>query len=161
MWSKSNEQVNVRNFVGKCWVSDSETDRLLDVANKQYSDTVCFAHKPNKHLCAVTQIQKKLETIFSSGTNIKRILIALHVGSEDDGSTFISHDSKQGNHWSLLAIDIENKSAYYGDSLAWAVPHNLICELGDNLLMLEDKLGIDVYKILSPFINLVVVTTDT
>ena len=77
VWSKSNEQVYVRNFVEKRWVSDSEMDRLLDVANKQYSDTVCFAHKPNKHLCAVTQIQKKLETIFSSGTNIKRILIAL------------------------------------------------------------------------------------
>lgn len=61
--------------------------------------------------------RKKLETILSSGT---KILIASHVGSEDDdGSTFISHGSKQGNHWSLLAINIEN---YYWDSLAWPVP---------------------------------------
>ena len=93
-----------------------------------------------------------------------RILIVLHVRSEDDGSTFIyiSYGSKQGNHWSPLAIDIENKSAYYRDSLVWPVPHNLISELEHNLLMLEGKLGIDilvVYKILSPFINLVVVTT--
>ena len=43
--------------------------------------------------------------------------------------------------WSLLAIDIENKSAYYGDSLAWPVPHNLIIsELEDNHLMLEGKI---------------------
>ena len=65
----------------------------------------------------------------------KRILIALYVGSEDDGSTLISHGSKQGNLWSL-AIDIENKNAYYGDSLAWPILHNLIIsELEDNLFV--------------------------
>ena len=32
------------------------------------------------------------------------------------------------------------------DSLAWPVPHNLISELEDNLLMLEGKLGIDIHS---------------
>ena len=110
VWDKSNGRVCGRNFVGKRWISDSDMDTLLDIANKQYND---FASKPNKHLHAFSQIQTKLETIIRNGIKIKRILITLHVGSKDNGTTFVSHGSTQGNHWSLLAIDVENKSAYY------------------------------------------------
>ena len=88
------------------------------------------------------QIQTKLETILRNGIKVERILITLHVGREDNGTTFISNGSMQGNHWSLLAIDVENKSAYYGDSLGWPVPYNLISVLEENLHMLECKLGI-------------------
>ena len=109
--------------MGNCWISDSDMDTLLDIANKQYSDTICFASKPNKQLRAFSQIQTKLETTLRYGLKIKRILITLHVGSEESG-TFISNGSMQGNHWSLLAIDIENKNAYCGDSLEWPVPLN-------------------------------------
>ena len=49
--------------MGKRWISDSDMDTLLDIANKQYNDTICFASKPNKHLHAFSQIQTKLETI--------------------------------------------------------------------------------------------------
>ena len=89
-------------------------DTLLDIANKQYNDTICFASKLNKHLHAFSQIQTKLETIIRNGIKIKRILITLYVGSKDNVTTFVSHGSMQGNHWSLLAINVENKSAYYG-----------------------------------------------
>ena len=142
--------------MGKCWISDSEMDRLLDLANKQYSDTICFASKPNRHLCAFSQIQTKLENIVKNGYRVKRILIALHVGSEDDDTTFISNGSKQGNHWSLLhvVINIENKSAYYGDSLGWSVPHNLVSSLEENLHMLERKLEIGIHSCLQDIITI-------
>ena len=84
--------------MGKCWISDSDMDTLLDIANKQYNDTICFASKPNNHLCAFSQIQTKLETILKSRIKLKRILIVLHVGSKDNGTTFTSHGSMQGNH---------------------------------------------------------------
>ena len=62
--------------------------------------------------------------------------------------------SLQGNHWTLLAIDVENKCAYYGDSLQWPVPHNLISELGENLHMLECKLGINIHSCLQDIITI-------
>ena len=134
--------------MGKRWISDSDMDTLLDIANKQYNDTICFASKSNKQHCAFSQIQTKLETIIRNGIKIKRLLIALHVGSEDNGTTFISNGSMQGNHWSLLAIDVENKSTYYGDSLGWPVPYNLISVLEENLHMLECNLGINIHSCL-------------
>ena len=145
VWDNSNGQACGRNFVRERWISDFDMDTLFDITNKQYSDTICFASKPNNHLHAFSQIQTKLETTITNGIKIKRILIALHVGSKDNGTTFVSHGSMQGNHWSLLAIDIENRSAYYGDSLRWPVPYNLISALEENLSMLECKLGIDIH----------------
>ena len=74
---------------------------------------------------------------------IKKILIALHVGREDDGTTCLSNSLTQGNHWSLLTIDVESKSAYDGDSLGWPVPYNLMSALKEDLDMFECHLGID------------------
>ena len=45
----------------------------------------------------------------------------------------------------ISAIHVENKSAYYGDSLMWPVPYNMISALEENLHMLECKLGIDIH----------------
>ena len=39
--------------MGKPWISESDMDTLLDIANKQYNDIICFASKPNNHLCAL------------------------------------------------------------------------------------------------------------
>ena len=36
------------------WISDFDMDTLFDITNKQYSDTICFASKPNNHLHAFT-----------------------------------------------------------------------------------------------------------
>ena len=48
--------------MAKRWISDSDMFKLLDIANTLYSDTICFASKPNIHLHAFSQIQTKLET---------------------------------------------------------------------------------------------------
>ena len=65
VWSKPmcTKHGYVRNFVGQRWISDAEMDKLLDVVNEQYSDTICFTVKPNKVLCAFSQIQSNLESI--------------------------------------------------------------------------------------------------
>ena len=129
VWNKTTHthQAYVRNFVGRHWISDSEMDRLLDVTNRQYSDTICFAAKPNKLLCAFSQIQTNLESALGCGTRIKRILVAVHVGSEGNGKTCVSNGSKQGNHWCLLIIDLENKGAHYG--ILWDATYLTISSL--------------------------------
>ena len=40
-------------------------------------------------------------------------------------SVFITDGVSQGNHWTLLAVDVKEKLSYYGDSLRWDVPSNL------------------------------------
>ena len=60
----------------------------------------------------------------------------------------------QGNHWSLLAINVENKSAYDGDSLRWPVPQNLISALEENFRVLECKLGIDIHSCVQDIITI-------
>ena len=154
VWNKSNARLCGRNFVEKRWISDSDMEVLFDIANKQHNDTICFVSGPNKHLYAFSQLQKKLETTTRNGIKIKRVLIALHVGSKDNGTTFVSHGSMQGNHWSLLAINVENRSAYYGDSLRWPVPQNLISALEENLRVLECKLGIDIHSCVQDIITI-------
>ena len=68
------------------------------------------------------------------------------VGNEDNGTTFMVQC-----HWSLLSIDVENKSAYYGDSLGWPAPYNLISV---HLHMLECKLGINIHGCLQDIITI-------
>ena len=88
--------------MGKRWISDSDMDTLLDIANKQYNDTICFASKPNKYLHAFSQIQTKLETTIRNGVEVKRILIALHVGSKDNGTTSYNLISALEENLSML-----------------------------------------------------------
>ena len=49
VWDKPNGQVCGRNFVGNVdftlWISDTDMYTILDIANKEYSDTICFASK--------------------------------------------------------------------------------------------------------------------
>ena len=68
-----------------------------------------------------------------------KVLLALNVGKDQTSkSVFIADGVRQGNHWTLLAVDIKEKLSYYGDSLRWDTPSNLI-HMVEQLL---SKLGI-------------------
>ena len=93
-------------------------DALLDIAN---STVIQFASLLSRTTsCIQSDTQKNLKR---SKWDKNRLCW------EDSGTTLMSNGSLQGNHWALLAIDVGNKCAYYGNSLQWPVPHNLISEL--------------------------------
>ena len=49
-----------------------------------------------------------------------------------------------GVHWALLILDLKNGITYYGDSLGWPLPSNLINTVGSNLQRMEGDLGINI-----------------
>ncbi len=59
----------------------------------------------------------------------ERVLIALNIGNIC---------SKNGNHWTLLVLDIQSHTAYYCDSLGWNVPQNLLHSIKNTLSGLSD-----------------------
>ena len=66
-----------------------------------------------------------------------------------DGTTYITNTEKQGSHWSLLVIDINNVTSYYCDSLSWPVSINIKGTVGCNLAIIEGDSGMSINNCLS------------
>ena len=80
---------------------------------------MCVVCTPDKY---VNDFLKSKSKDFTNG----KVLLALNVGQDKKSkSIFIADGVRQGNHWTLLAVDVKEKIAYYGDSLRWDVPSNL------------------------------------
>ena len=77
------------------------------------------------------------------------MFVALNVGCNKDGTTYITNTEKQGSHWSLLVIDINNVTSYYCDSLGWPVPINIKGTVGCNLAIIEGDSGMSINNCLS------------
>ena len=58
-------------------------------------------------------------SIRNNGINISRVIVAVNVGWDDNGTYYVSDEKQQGVHWALLALDLKNNRIYYGDSLGW------------------------------------------
>ena len=80
----------------------------------QYDEVMCVACTSDKYILKSKCINGK-------------VLLALNVGQDQTSkSVFIADRVRQGNHWTLLAVEVKEKLAYYGDSLRWDAPSNLI-----------------------------------
>ena len=44
--------------------------------------------------------------------NLSRVIIALNVGCDVDGTYYVSDEKQQGVHWALLAIDLKNQITF-------------------------------------------------
>ena len=134
-----NEKVLV-NLTGDRWVTDNEIEQVFSILNKQYDDVMCVVCTPDNH---VSDFLKTKSKDFTSG----KILLALNVGQDHKSKTvFIADGIRQGNHWTLLALDTEQKVAYYGDSLRWDTPENLLHRVEPLLSKL--RIQFKAYKIL-------------
>ena len=86
--------------------------------------------------------------------------MALNVGFDENG-TYVSDEKKQGIHWTLLAIDLKNNIAYYGDSLGWPLPNNFTSTVGSNFKRMEEDLGINIMNSLKHLVIINNLTNDT
>ena len=73
----------------------------------------------------------------------------MYTGCNKDGTTYITNTEKQGSHWSLLVVDINNVTSYYCDSLGWPVPINIKGTVGCNLAIIEGDSGMSINNCLS------------
>ena len=78
--------------------------------------------------------KSKLNTSTASALyNRKKVsLIFLIVNVQIDaltGSPVASNLLMSGNHWTVVALDLNSKATFYGDPLGYPVPTNLLVEL--------------------------------
>ena len=83
-------------------------------------------------------------SIRNNGINISKVIVAVNVGCDDNGTYYVSDEKQQGVHWALLALDLKKHRIYYGDSLGWPLPSNLSNTVGSNLKRMEEDLGINI-----------------
>ena len=74
-----------------------------------------------------------VQTILKKGTRVSRIIMALNVGKNEDGTCYVTDGKGGGVHWALLAIDLNDHKVYYGDSLGWSLPTNIADTVVPNL----------------------------
>ena len=115
-------------------------DYLFDMVNDKYDDALCLVCKPIP--CIGTKLHRKVVSVSKNGGKIKRVFLALNIGSSGDSSTYIAHGSLKGDHWTLIVADVENNLTNYGDSLGWDVPNNLEAVVKENIAFLQAKTGL-------------------
>ena len=86
-------------------------------------------------------LRKKIQSVQEKGTKVSKII---NVCCNGDGTCYVSDETQTGLHWPLLAIDLMKCTAYYGDSLGWPLPTNIMSAVGSNVKKIEDDLGIDI-----------------
>ena len=117
---------------------------MFDIINMKHDDTICFVCKPTQIIYSSAGLSGKMCSISNNGVNVSKVIIALNVGCDVNGTYYVSDGKQQGVHWALLAIDLKNQRTYYGDSLGWPLPSNLAKTVGSNLKRLEGDLGINI-----------------
>ncbi len=116
--SSSNHETKLINLTRDNWITENEINELFTLLNQQYEDIMCVVCTPDK---CIRDFLISKSKVFQNG----KVILALNVGQDHiSKSIFISDGIKQGNHWTLLALNTETKLAYYGDSLSWDIPSN-------------------------------------
>ena len=48
-----------------------------------------------------------MHSIRDNGITLSKVIVALNVGCDDDGTYYVSDEKRQGVHWALLVIDLK------------------------------------------------------
>ena len=152
VWNSSTSKP-IQNLVGDRWLTNFDIDAIFEIINKKYDNVIGFVCKPSEFVYSFAGLQEKVARTMKSETSVARIIVALNIGCEN-GKYFITDEERTGEHWSLLIIDINNNTAYYGDSLAWPLPTNLLSTVKSNLSVIESDLGIDISRCLQNIVVL-------
>ena len=82
--------------MGKRWLSDDIIDNTFDIINKKHDDTICFVCKPTRILYSSVGLKDKIRSIHNNGVPVSRVIIALNVGCNDDGTYSVSDEKRRG-----------------------------------------------------------------
>ena len=115
MWSGNSTSASIRNLVGQRWLTDYEIDNVFHIINHVYDNTIGFVCKPTPIVYSAGGLGEKIQTILKKGTKVSRIIMALNVGKNADGTCYVSDGKRDGVHWALLAIDLIKRPFYYDD----------------------------------------------
>ena len=98
------------------------------------------------------RLNKKVQNVRENGITTSKVIITMNVGCDNTDTCYVSDEKRRGAHWALLVIDLQNGVTYYGDSLGWPLPSNLINTVGSNLKRMEGDLGINIMPALNKIV---------
>lgn len=105
------------------WLSSDHMYWFAKKINSLQQPTVCV------YLNHVSNVKRLTEKLLSSRQDTPTLVIFLiNVGSDGD-HVFIGDDSNPGFHWTLCLLDRDKKTIFYGDSLGWKMPWELLDKL--------------------------------
>ncbi len=122
---------------GNRWVSSDHICWLMKTLNMPQSDTY-FVYL-NNDVCKNPKT-KPFE-------KLSKICMAMNVGKDIRGNTFLGTYNRPGNHWTLCHVDTIEKKILYGDSLGWKVPDSLLDTLADYIKAVNIDDSIEHYNI--------------
>ena len=103
------------------WLSCDIIDGVFAMIN-QRNDTHYFAVCSEAVIHSVRAKQRLCSTITNKLSQLKYIHFALNVKRMNDGKVLVGN----GNHWTYFAFSTSLDELYYGDSLGWKLPSNLL-----------------------------------
>lgn len=105
------------------WLLSSHISWLLDRANKCQETSFC--------LCLSTMSPDLLRRLAAKRdkSKVKQLVIIANVGRNPDGTVYLATQTRSGNHWVVITIDLNINTIKYCDSLGWDMPPNLVTVL--------------------------------
>ena len=101
-------------------LTDDVIETVLDTINSKHDDIICFVCKPTRVMYSSARLNNKVQKIRENGTTVSRVIVALNVGCDDNGTCYVSDEKRQGIHWTLL-IRLE-KRYYILWRFTWLAP---------------------------------------
>ena len=83
MWSADR---NSRYIRGERWLTDCEIDQVL---HETYENTIAFVSKPTQFMYSYSGLRKKIQDVQEKGTKVSKIILALNVGCNSDGTCYV------------------------------------------------------------------------
>ena len=129
------------------WLPDTLLEGMASLLNPPSQDCLCLVLSEvckftlNKSIASALNIRKRISLIFL----IVNVQIDAITGSSVASNTLMS-----GNHCTVVALDSNSKASFYGDSLGYHVPTNLLVELIQTLDYLSTALGerVDIHDLI-------------
>ena len=129
------------------WLPDTLLEGMASLLNRSSQDCLCLVLP---EVCKFT-LNKSIASALNNRKKIRLIFLIVHVQIDAiTGSSVGSNTLMSGNHWTVVALDLNSKASFYGDPLGYPVPSNLLVELIQTLGYLSTALGerVDIHDLI-------------
>ena len=105
------------------WLTSDRMSWFAQKINSSQRSTVCF------YLNHVSNVDRIAEMLLSSRPDTPTcVVLFINIGRDGD-HVYIGEDAHPGMHWTICVVDRDEKNLFYGDSLGWKMPDDLLQRL--------------------------------
>ena len=105
------------------WLTSDHMYWFAQKINSWQRSTVCF------YLNHVSNVERIAEKLLSSRPDTPTCVVLLINVGRDGDDVYIGEDAHPGIHWTICVVDRDERNMFYGDSLGWKMPKDLLQRL--------------------------------